>query len=133
MNQDTINKLVSMIQALDGKIDTFKDEVESRFNNLEQRMSRVEEAIAGIARPALLDAPSRAPSPAVRRSGYGINPFPHRVANSTQQPARGTSDHRVNSLAKAIGSTFNASFLPFAIEHIAKKHQQKLANDKRHW
>jgi hypothetical protein len=115
MNQENINQLFSMLQALDGKIDAFKDEVETRFNNLEQRMTSVEGAVAA------------------RKSGYRNNPLPCRVADSAQQPARGTSDHRIDPSAKATGSTFNVTFLPFAIEHIAKKHQQKFADDKRHW
>jgi hypothetical protein len=124
MNQENINQLFSMLQALEGKIDAFKDEVETRFNNLEQRKTSVEGAVAGII---------RAPSPATRKSGYRNNPLPRRVADSAQQPARGTSNHRIDPSAKATGSTFNATFLPFAIEHIAKKHQQKFADDKRHW
>jgi hypothetical protein len=133
MNQEKITQLVGMIQALDGKIDAFKDEVGSRFNDLEQRMTSLEGAVAGAARPVLLGAPPRAASPVVRNSGYGTNPLPRRECYRAPQPALETSVHRAAPSAKAIGSTSNATFLPFAIERIAKKHQQKFADDKRHW
>jgi hypothetical protein len=94
MNQEQVNQLVGMIQAIDGKIEAFKDEVRNRFDALEQRMTNVEGAAARIAGPR---------------------------------------DQRGGWSSKSTGSKENATYLPYAIEHIAKKYQQRSAGDKRHW
>jgi hypothetical protein len=133
MNQEQVNQLVGMIQAIDGKIDAFKDEVRNRFDDLEQRMTNVEGAAARIAGPAFPGAPPRASSSGVPNSGYGDNPLPRREAYISHQPARGPPDQRGGWSSKSTGSKENATYLPYAIEHIAKKYQQRAAGDKRHW
>tara|TARA_R110002003_G_scaffold97_3_gene7751 strand:- start:4010 stop:4471 length:462 start_codon:yes stop_codon:yes gene_type:complete len=153
MNQDPVNQIIGMIQALDNKMDALKTEFGQRFDNLERRITNVEAAVVRLAGPAALPGYSRAPMLAVASTGTGTDPFarhhdgfvPHggpmqfahqpRTAPSTGGFSRLSHADPLTAAPPAadVGSKENASFLPFAIEHIAKRAQQKMPHDQRAW
>jgi hypothetical protein len=133
MNEDQVNQLIGMIQALDSKIEAFKDEVGDRFDEMKRRIANVEGTVPGLAGSKHSHTPSRGPTSAATNAGYGANPLPRRGAYSPKKPLRGPSSQHADSFSRAVGISDNAAFLPFAIERIAWRHQQKAPNDKHIW
>jgi hypothetical protein len=133
MNEEQVRKLIGMIKALDSKIETLKNEVGGRFNEMERRIANIEGALPGLVGPGQSHTPSRGPTSAATNAGHGSNPLPRRGAYSPKQPPRGPSDQRADPPSRAVGYSDNVTFLPFVIERIAWRHQQKAPNDSHIW
>ncbi|KAH7077418.1 hypothetical protein FB567DRAFT_451183 [Paraphoma chrysanthemicola] len=144
MSQDTATTIISLLNALNNKMDALKDEVNQRFDYLERRVNHVEDAIVRLAGPGVL--PTHPIAPTIANSGNHANLHALRGPHGRAAPAAASgqtalqggaassngfasmhqADQRDAAPPRApIGSGDNAQFLPFAIEYIAKKAQQK--------
>jgi hypothetical protein len=140
MDQNQISQLFSMLQELNTKVDDFKEKVDNRLRNheerlanLQQRIRAVEDTVTSITGQPTVPAGPRGPLPAVPNGGYGTNPLPRRGAYTAQLLHRGPPQQTSSVPPRILGSSEKAGFLPYAMEHIAKKHQRRAPDDTRNW
>jgi len=108
-----------------------------RSTDVERRIGNLENAVVQQLGPGALPGHSRAPTSADAgyctaplpppQGGYGIA-APHGHQPQLPPPTVGGPSRPAGP-----GSSQNAKFLPYAIEAVAKKYQQKLPHDNREW
>ncbi|CAO2648747.1 Nn.00g096960.m01.CDS01 [Neocucurbitaria sp. VM-36] len=136
MDQQQVNRILDAIRALDNKVDLVKAEINSRFDNFERRLINVEGAVLRLAGPNALPAVPAPPSFPAPPSIYQSIPLPPPAIYGSSSASHGysqspTQGSNTRSASRAVGSRQNASFLPYAMEMIARASQRKQADDQR--
>ncbi|KAF1914852.1 hypothetical protein BDU57DRAFT_454541 [Ampelomyces quisqualis] len=128
MDQDQVNRIYGMIQALGNQVQALEDNVGARFNALEYRVSQYERNTATHSESIAVRATSQSVLAPV---GCNINPAPQAGSHNPQQATHSYPPSSSAQPPRSYGSFENAGYLPFAIEAIAKKHQNRHPEDGR--